>query len=68
MIAFFVKNACFKFLLFQIVSFREKIDKTTIQDRFLNPDVVARSVIFSAGVVIMYTILVIIKANLGQKG
>jgi hypothetical protein len=36
----------------QIVQFGENIDMTNLVDRFLNPDVVARSIMFSTGVVI----------------
>jgi hypothetical protein len=39
-------------LVVQIVQFGENIDMTNLVDRFLNPDVVARSIMFSTGVVI----------------
>jgi hypothetical protein len=41
-----------EFLVVQIVQFGESIDTTNLLDRFLNPDVVARSIMFSTGVVI----------------
>jgi hypothetical protein len=44
-----------KILVVQIVQFGENIDMTNLVDRFLNPDVVARSIMFSTGVVIIIT-------------